>query len=263
MSNNIQDALQECLELMASGNTVEECVAQYPELVDELRPLLMAVFSAHQGLAMDVSMAAQSRIRSRVMSKWDYQHRPKRNRWAFLSLAPRWAAVAASLMFVFSLGGIGTVAASSTAVPGDALYVVKEISEDARLWLTRSPEAKIEVYNGFVKERVREIRELTGAGEGERSIASITRLERQILEADTLVEDSLRITSGKPIAARSDLREKLEEMFSTRQLALVQLQETLEDVPSELRPKVEGAVQLIQQGQSRVRSALESILEPE
>ena len=138
-ANDLAERLEACLSLIEAGVPVDECLARYPDAEEALRPLLSASAAVQTSLAAELPLASRLRMTNRVMSAWDERAaRPSRRWWQFSlpPLAPKWVAVAASLAIVL-VGGTGTVSASSTSVPGDTLYTVKEFTAEARLWLTR------------------------------------------------------------------------------------------------------------------------------
>src|SRR5689334_16936330 len=109
------DALDDCMDRLAAGQSVEQCLRSYPGHAAVLRPMLEAGLLARRARVSSIEVAqAQDRVRFRLA-----QHR-RRNRSSI-----RWLRVAASLLivFFFALGGLGIAAESS--LPGDALYSVK------------------------------------------------------------------------------------------------------------------------------------------
>ena len=155
-----EEIVEECLELLRQGRSMEECLERYPEEAAELEPMLRVAFSVRSGLAADLPLPARTRMRSRVLAEWDRQHQPRSWNLRLPSvlpgsaLFPRWAFAAAILVLALALGGLGTNTAAANTVPGDILYPVKELREGVELWFARSPEAKVEMYTSLVKERV-------------------------------------------------------------------------------------------------------------
>lgn len=68
--------------------------------------------------------------------------------------------VASALMFTLVLGGWGTAYAAEDALPGEALYTVKEISEAARALVRVSPESRIAWDTERALRRLEETRAL-------------------------------------------------------------------------------------------------------
>jgi hypothetical protein len=90
------------------------------------------------------------------------------------------AAVMAVVVAVAGLGGGAVLAAES--LPGDVLYPVKLLSEDARLALTPDPADRAELVMASVAERVQEMEKLAQQG-AEIPAAAVALLTRQMEQA--------------------------------------------------------------------------------
>jgi hypothetical protein len=91
-------------------------------------------------------------------------------------------AVMAVVMGATAAGG-GVALASADSLPGDALYPVKLIVEDARLALTADPAAQAELTLAFVAERCQEMQQLAAQGESvpEDVLARTARQTEQVM----------------------------------------------------------------------------------
>ncbi|MEE8519212.1 MAG: DUF5667 domain-containing protein [Dehalococcoidia bacterium] len=206
-------------------------------------------------LASELSPAQRARIKATVMTAWDQRQAHPRPWWTRFSMptpAPRWAAAALSLALVFG-GGTGTVAASTGSVPGDMLYPVKELSEEARLWLARSPEEKVATYSRMVEERVSELMELTADGKYQTSATAVSRLGEHLSDLAELTQ------TDTADGADAGLTRSLEEAALVQQQVLGDIGELLQDAPPGARPSLESALSLIQQAKARVDAALDSL----
>jgi hypothetical protein len=142
-------------------------------------------------------------------------------------------------------GGAGaTVFAAQDSLPGQALYSVKTISEDARLELTTNPEAKFQLALALASRRAMEIGTLIQEGELVPPIIA-TRLQ-------THMQLALSLAAG------------LEETFQTE--ALLELQRHLRDqdrimgqgrvnapdftdpVMAQLREQIQNQLKLVEAG---------------
>ena len=264
----MQDILQACLEELEQGRSVEQCLAQYPEDAALLEPLLQTALSVGGRLPRTVPVAAQARLRDRVMAEWDRRQRPRRRmlRLPVLAqlLAPRWATVTAAVVLVVAFGSVSTVAAAGGAVPGDLLYPVKEFREEAQLWFARSSEAKVEMYTRMVKERAEEVRELA-AQEEDRSNAisqALDRLDRHLAALDAVMKDKLQREPAAPAIIDSGFLEALGRVAVGQDSARATLEETRYQAPSDIQNSLGVSLEAIQQARERVRTALESALPP-
>lgn len=259
MEGRLQEGLQDCIELLRQGISLDECLARYPEYAQDLEPLLRTALTAQSQLTPGMPPTVRRRIRARVLAKWGRRHLPRQQRWSLPVFVPRWAAVAVSVVLAIVLSGVGTVAASGGAVPGEPLYPVKEIREEAQLWFARSPEAKVATYSRLVKERVGELRELAAKGRTDSSPIALARLEAHVAGASQLVEERIEQSADGRSMVTPALREKLQEVLIQQQSAEAVLQETLREAPSEARPGLQRALQVMQRGQDRVHAALDAL----
>ena len=174
--NNILD---ECLERMLfKGETVEQCLAGYPDYAAELEPLLQT--------ALDTKEITAIKPRPEFREKVSYQFQaalremePKKSR-AFLNWQPRWA-TAVIVIVVLLLAGSGTVVAAGSSLPDDPLYQVKIATEAVRLKLTPSALGKAELYVKLADKRVAEIIEMADKGEVKQVEITTQRLNAQLV----------------------------------------------------------------------------------
>ena len=260
MENEIQEVLQQCLERLEEGRSLEECLVQFPEEADRLEPLLQTALAARSQFAVGISAATRVRLRNRVMAEWDRRPRPRHWTFPVPLFSLRTATVAASVVLAVALSGVGTVAAAGGAVPGDRLYPVKELREETQLWFARSPEAKVEMYTHLVKQRAREVQELA-AQEEARSLAislALDRMSRHLAALNTVVEERSRQQRVDPTTIDAGFLEALQHSAQGQQSAQVALEETLAEAPSKDQPGLGAALDAIQLAQERVRAAAEA-----
>ena len=247
MPNMIEDILEDCLDLMRRGASMEDCLELYPEFTHELEPLLVSSSRAEALLAEPLSGGARSRIRGLVLQQWDKIHAPKRRSWRLPLFAPKWAAMAAALVVALMVGGSGTVFASGYSVPGDALYPVKQVREEVQLWLTRSAEAKVEMYTSLVNQRADEIRALAAAGRvGSAGIAA-DRLGDHVASVSALANQSASSDAG--------MVKRLRISATAQQAAVSIINNTLDQASAETRQDLLDALAAITQAQDRVEAA--------
>jgi hypothetical protein len=167
MTDTMYDALEVCLQALERGASLESCLARFPALADELRPILETAVQARAQAIRDVPAEAMRRGRARVLQHAaelcernqaivvPFWRKPWQAGRAFRLLATSLTAV----VFLFS-GGTGLVFASSNSLPGDNLYPVKRSWEDVQLAFIFDPKAKSEREMEFEHERVHEIQGL-------------------------------------------------------------------------------------------------------
>ena len=161
MSEKLYEALEVCLNALETGADLGSVLKRFPDLEDELAPILEASQQARILAIPEVPEKAYQRGRMRVLQHANAMRNPAtkpRQRWAMFSF-PRLAASLA-VAFVLMLSGTGLVRAADTALPGDKLYSVKRTWEDVRLVLSFDPEIRGELEDEFEDERLHEIDEL-------------------------------------------------------------------------------------------------------
>ena len=262
MTDRMYLAFQQCLDMSRRGASLKQCLDRFPQYADELEPLLVAATGSAGSPGPVMPAEMRSRLRGWMLSEWDRQHHPRRRRWSFNLFSPRWAmATAAALVMVIVLvGGAGTAAAAHDAIPGATLYPVKQLEEEARLWITRSPEVKVARYGGLVRERARELRILAGRGDAEATSLAVSRMERHIKDVSLLLEDLAAPAESLPMASLElELLATVENAVSGEDVVAGQVQETLRQAPADAYPCLRHTVQTIQKARQRVQDAVNQL----
>ncbi len=110
------------------------------------------------------------------------------------------AFISIMIALVLFFGGAGATAyASQNALPGDALYTIKTLTEDARLALTADKGGDALLFNEFVQRRVSEIESLASQGRYQDIPAAASRFETQVRQAALNLE---AIAGKDPVEAR-------------------------------------------------------------
>ena len=166
MAKRFRDILDDCIDRVLQGESMEQCLARYPEQAAELEPLLRVALSARKtSSAVEPRPDFKARVRHEVQSQLRSKGRkPEPKRAPVLHSMPRWAMAAVTLVFVVLLAGTTTVAASSGSLPGDTLYPVKTATEQVQMRLTFSKAAKAKLQASLAERRVREIALLAPKG---------------------------------------------------------------------------------------------------
>jgi hypothetical protein len=215
MSENLYDALESCLVTLQRGDDVETCLARYPDLIHDLRPLLAAAVQAGSLAGVSIPAQAAARGKSHFLNRAAElrelsarRSSPARSASAFPSRLQR------SLVVVFSsvlalavlvlLTGAGLVYASSGSLPGDSLYAVKRSWEGLRLQLAANTEVRKGLEGRYEQRRIEEIGELFEKHRDEdvEFTGTVTGLEADrlvvagltiLLTADTEIEGNLEL----------------------------------------------------------------------
>ena len=189
LSGRLLEAVEVCLSALEMGASLESCVQLYPDLADELRPVLEAARAAGSlavggdpttGRQQPVPAAAMNRSRTHLLGL-AAQWRPAQSRrggslgagahamlgagfWKHLLRLPRQALVALVIALALVLTSGGLVAASAQSLPGEALYPVKRAVESLRVQLAPSIESKHAIEVNYRHQRVAEVQELITLG---------------------------------------------------------------------------------------------------
>jgi hypothetical protein len=188
MSDGFDDILNECVEHVLRGESVEQCLQRYPEQAPEIEPLLRVAAAARKtSSAVEPMPEFKARVRHEIQLHFRSKGRkaePKST--PALHWMPRWAIAAMAFVFVVLLMGTTTVAASSETVPGDTLYSVKTTTEQIQLKLTFSKAAKAKLQARFAERRVWEMARLAEKGRMAKLAALATRFEAHLTKIEQL-----------------------------------------------------------------------------
>ena len=97
MSNDFDKILDECIDLISSGETLESCLDKYPEYSGQLEPMLAVFVQTRDTLSFEVNIASKEASRNRfdtAVSESERQYKEKQNilSWLFGS-AKIWAPI--------------------------------------------------------------------------------------------------------------------------------------------------------------------------
>jgi hypothetical protein len=155
--DRILEAFEDCLGRLQSGASLEQVLAIYPDLKQELHPMLLAAQAARQaGAGVHAPRAALARSRAKFIQKAN-QTAARRARPPSRSLVLRFVLASLVVILVLAAGMATSVAVSAHALPGDVLYPVKIVAEQTRLLLAVNPASRLELEQTFDQERVSEV----------------------------------------------------------------------------------------------------------
>ncbi len=177
-ANNFDNILDECLERVIKGESIEACLKSYPEYADELEPLLRTASDTKEA----VSIIPRTEFREKAGREFQDAIRdmaPQESR-GFFGWFPRWATVV-SVVVILLLAGAGMVAAAGNSLPDSPLYAVKLATENVRLAFTTSTLDKAELYVKFTDERVEEIIQMADKGKVAQVTQATERLNDQLI----------------------------------------------------------------------------------
>src|SRR5512138_3348876 len=193
----LEDALENCLQAVERGASVDAALKRYPKLAADLGPLLHAASMARAASRVHVPLDVRRRGRSRLQQRAaEVEESRLSARRRIIPVLPRLALtsiIAAALV----LTSTGLVSASSASLPGDQLYPVKRTWESVQLFFVFTPQQRDLMESSFEQERLDEISELLGRRQAE-SISFAGILGRQ--------SAGQWVVSGIPVSVTSDTR---------------------------------------------------------
>jgi len=228
---NLVNALDEVLARIASGESLEGCLAHYPDLAVELAELVgardrLSALAPAPTIPADMLAArrrqflATARAYKRQTTSADPLQRliawlwpPQR--WGQPALLPVLVRVAIAFVLVLSVVG-GTVATAQSSLPDSPLYSIKLTMEDARLNLTRDPAQQATLAMTFASERTHEMERLAIAHRPINTLVSL-RLQNQL-------DAALSAAARAPEPEMLRLLEQVRSMAQIQERALAQAQ---------------------------------------
>jgi hypothetical protein len=164
--NNLYEALEICLQDVEHGVDIETVLFRYPDIAEELRPILETSMNARSMAVPAPSAEIVRRNRAKVLQHAselrETNAKSSSRRIWFASL--RRIAVSLAVVAVLFISGTGLVRAASTTLPGDNLYPVKRTWEDVLLIFTFDTQQRDALQIEHANERLYELQELFAKG---------------------------------------------------------------------------------------------------
>lgn len=180
---DFQSILDQCIGRIQAGESIKRCLADYPEMADELSPLLALSSDLVEIEPLTSTSQAVSAGRDAMFAAFDEVEEASNVGLIQLGLfgwlretlsgsadsfsaAPQLSLVGRMAIVMIGIFASAGVVANSSAssLPGDQLYPVKRLIEDTRLTLSASAEGRSD-YQKFLAQRRRdEVEALQQAG---------------------------------------------------------------------------------------------------
>jgi hypothetical protein len=177
-ASEFDNILDGCLERVIKGETVEACLAGFPDYAAELEPLLRTALATREAVA--IGPRPEFRERAGYEFQAAIREMAPQVSGGFFGWFPRWATVV-TVVIVVLLALSGTVAAAFNSLPDSPLYQVKLATETVRLAFAPSPLGKAELYARFADERVAEIVGMAEKGNIEQVERATERMNDQLI----------------------------------------------------------------------------------
>jgi hypothetical protein len=164
--NNIFDALEICLQELENGAELESVLLRYPDLADELRPILKTSIAAQKVAAPEPSPETLRRGRARVLQNAaEMREAAAQPTKRIFPIFRRLALSLALVVLLLFISSNGLLNASASALPGERLYPVKRGWENVRLLFMLDPASRSALETQFYNERFSEVTSLLTRGQ--------------------------------------------------------------------------------------------------
>ncbi|HEY9076781.1 MAG TPA: DUF5667 domain-containing protein [Anaerolineaceae bacterium] len=242
----IANALQDCLEASQSGeNPAEVAQSRYPELVNELLPLITQatiLSQASDHLQPDKDFLFRS-SQALLQNIRNINSVSSGTRQGFSLFHQALFRLAAALVFILLvIVGMNQISiASASSLPEDALYPVKLIVEEFNLTFTFHPDKKASLAIEYADRRIQELDTLIINGD-------INKI-KQVLENYQVKIEIITIYMVQPDGLSTPQKEaiilSLQEKLASHKL---HLQSVLDSAPPQAREGIERALVVSQHG---------------
>ncbi len=133
MSKDLDALLDNCIDRMNRGQSLEDCLADYPEHAEELRPLLECLGNVNQTYSSIPRAEARSKARQRLNAAvLDYSaglQETRHRRMSLFGLPLAWAAASAVVVaLLVGIGLYGLLAKEGAPAPNFRLLVSDEVN---------------------------------------------------------------------------------------------------------------------------------------
>lgn len=162
MDRELAEAFNNCIDRLAAGQSIEDCLRAYPHLAAALRPMLEAGQLTRRAAPDAAEIArSQEQGRARLEAALRTYNPPQQKPEYRIGPLTGLARLAAGLLLVLGAAAGGLSAAAQDSLPGDALYGLKLFTEQVQLTM-RGPDEGL--LAGLEERRIDEVQRLLAAG---------------------------------------------------------------------------------------------------
>ncbi len=207
----IEDIVDECLERMFQGQSIEDCLKAYPQWASELEPLLRtstAFIQESADICPDPGFKDRTQILLQAMFYDRYEK--ARSKARIRIWGRRWAAAVSTILIVL-FAGVGVSAASANALPDGPLYPVKLATEQVRLALAFSDAGKAELHVSLAERRAGEMVVMASRGESDKVLMLAEQVSAHLNELPGAGEVEVEPAATDRIPAKWGEEETLPE----------------------------------------------------
>ena len=207
-SRSFAEILDECVDrVVVRGESVEDCIRDFPEHARELREALSAGAAVSEAFAFlpdaDRKRTARLRLHEAI------ERGSRRRSWWRLPLVrvagggPRLATVALIALVAVVGSSTGTVLAAQDSAPGELLYTVMRAGERVQLAFAVTDERESVLHARFMDRRVRELEAVPGRDHGRFVADLVAQIEHHAARAHGLAIAPMRDIVDVPRSSRT------------------------------------------------------------
>ena len=213
MNHKFENILDDCIQAIQAGESLESCLERYPQQAEELLSLLTTAELIGSFSIPIPSDDALEKSRQKMLAELQrksgfqavsnspfsrYTNQLQESLTNFKEMITRketqvnlrlrlLVTVLMVAILVVTFGGVTAVSAS--ALPGDALYSLKTSVQDVQLYLTRNPDARSALEQSIRQSRLNDIRNVLQNGQNVKVefSAEITEIGADYIVAGGLV----------------------------------------------------------------------------
>ena len=186
MNPKFEQILDECIAAIKDGEALEACLEKYPDHAEELRGLLLTVSMLKEMPMPEASLAARRESERRMLAAFHerekaypvsksifarytqrrpVEQQPEKVRKVRGKMKNKFSYLIAGLVLTVIIATTGVGVASANALPGQALYPVKDSIQQVRLFLTFDAVEKQELEDQFQQEYLDDVRSIMEDGD--------------------------------------------------------------------------------------------------
>jgi hypothetical protein len=159
--SEISNALADCIKRMEAGSTLDQVLADYPHLAGQLRELLITAQNARpSGKAARVPASAQIDSRRRMLAQAKELKRRDQSNLFFPLFRFLWHNSGTILVGLTTFALLIIALGSTRALPGDSLYPVKIVAEQAGSSIYVGSSSPLQREDNFDNRRITEINQM-------------------------------------------------------------------------------------------------------
>jgi len=250
-NTEFETILDYCIDEMRTGKSMEECLSQFPEYAEELRPMLDVAGRLEALDAPEPSADTINNALFEIGQRTQQETQASEPSSFFLPefLRQPWIIRTVSAVLVVIVLFFGLSTASADSVPGDILYPVKQLTESIRIALTFNAEDEAELRLTFSEKRLKELSQVyRETGEVDEQL-----IRAMLADAGNAIERAL--ATGDTL---SFLRTKAQHLTETQHEFLQHLQPR---VRGQSRQVVDEAIEICGKRRNRMQQMMQRMMD--